>query len=45
MEHCVQNQSMQQGTAATMLFYIHIFFNKNQYRKSILLPEEDHKKE
>ena len=45
MEYCVQNQSMQQVTAAAMLFYIHIFFNKNQYRKNNLLSEEDHKNE
>jgi hypothetical protein len=43
MEYRVQNQSMQQGTTAAVLFYIHIFFNKSQHRKSILLSEEDHK--
>jgi hypothetical protein len=34
MEYCVQNQSMQQGAAAAVLFYIHIFFNKNNTEKA-----------
>ena len=34
MEYCVQNQSMQHVTAAAMLFYINIFFNKNHIEKA-----------